>query len=101
MDIENIVMQIIINSGEARSFCLNAIKEGRKGNLDVASELLQKAKHSLSIAHNSQTELLHQEANGNTQEVSLVMVHAQDHLMNALTVRDLAVEMIELIKEMR
>lgn len=27
------------------------------------------------------------------------MIHAQDHLMNALTVRELAVELIEEIKE--
>ena len=30
--------------------------------------------------------------------VDLLMVHGQDHLMNAMTVRDLAVEIIELCK---
>lgn len=33
-------------------------------------------------------------------EVHLLTVHSQDHLMNALTFRELAEEMIELHKEL-
>jgi len=29
-------------------------------------------------------------------QMSLLMIHAQDHLMNAMTVKDLAAEMVEL-----
>lgn len=31
--------------------------------------------------------------------MSLLMVHAQDHLMNAMTVKDLAAEMIDLYEK--
>ncbi|WP_140920515.1 PTS lactose/cellobiose transporter subunit IIA [Limnobaculum xujianqingii] len=98
MDLENIVMQIIINSGEARSHCLNAIREARQKNYSKAEELLQTAKEALSRAHQIQTEMIQEEIRGNGQPVSMIMVHAQDHLMNALTVRDLATEMIEIVK---
>jgi len=30
----------------------------------------------------------------------LLMVHAQDHLMNAITVRDLAIEFVDMYKKM-
>ena len=34
-------------------------------------------------------------------DITLLMVHAQDHLMNAMTVRDLAQEMIAMYEEFR
>jgi PTS system cellobiose-specific IIA component len=33
--------------------------------------------------------------------MSLLAVHAQDHVMNAMTVRDLALEIIAMSKELR
>ncbi|MBJ3789737.1 PTS lactose/cellobiose transporter subunit IIA, partial [Bacillus sp. OA1] len=35
---------------------------------------------------------------GNHAEISLLLVHAQDHLMNAITVKELAEEFITLHK---
>ncbi|MFC0141671.1 PTS lactose/cellobiose transporter subunit IIA [Erwinia mallotivora] len=99
MDLEEIVMQIIINSGEARSQCLNAIREARKKNHLQARDLLHRAKDALSRAHQIQTEMIQEEVRGNSQRVSMIMVHAQDHLMNALTVKDLATEIIAIIEE--
>ncbi|HCW36206.1 MAG TPA: PTS cellobiose transporter subunit IIA, partial [Staphylococcus sp.] len=34
-------------------------------------------------------------------ELNLLLIHSQDHLMNAITVKDLANEMIDLYKEMK
>ena len=48
-----------------------------------------------------QTQLLTKEANGERSEVSLLMVHAQDHLMNAMTVKDLATEIVDIYKNQR
>ncbi len=42
--------------------------------------------------------MIQAESRGEKNEISLLMIHAQDHLMNALTVRELAIEMIEEIK---
>ncbi|MCX8958620.1 PTS lactose/cellobiose transporter subunit IIA [Erwinia psidii] len=92
-------MQIIVNSGEARSQSLNAINEARQKNYLKADELMKTAKEALSRAHQIQTEMIQEEIRGNEQRVSMIMVHAQDHLMNALTVRDLATEIIDIIKD--
>ncbi|MDU4935752.1 MAG: PTS lactose/cellobiose transporter subunit IIA [Peptostreptococcaceae bacterium] len=35
-------------------------------------------------AHRYQTELIQNEAQGNKTEMSVILVHAQDHIMNAM-----------------
>lgn len=99
MDTENLVIQIITNSGEARSHCLAAIREARQHNYPQADTLFQMAKEALSRAHQIQTEMIREEMQGNGHAVSMIVIHAQDHLMNALTVRDLAKEMIDILRQ--
>ena len=52
----------------------------------------------MAEAHNAQTSMLTDEANGHHQSVSLLMVHGQDHVMTAITFRDLAGEVVDLYK---
>ena len=54
------------------------------------------ANSAIQKAHHSQTELLQEEARGNGQELSILLVHAQDHFMTSLLAIDLITEMIEL-----
>lgn len=44
--------------------------------------------------------MLTNEANGIHTEIDLYMVHAQDHLMNAITFKDLAMEIFSLEKRL-
>ncbi|HJF20203.1 MAG TPA: PTS lactose/cellobiose transporter subunit IIA, partial [Enterococcus columbae] len=44
--------------------------------------------------------MLTQEASGNPIEVRLLTVHSQDHLMNAITFRDLAGEVVAIHEEL-
>ncbi|MNI52703.1 Lichenan-specific phosphotransferase enzyme IIA component [compost metagenome] len=99
MDYEQTVMQIIASSGEARSLSLKAVRTARGGSLEEAEALIKSAKESLTKAHKVQTGLIQAEGRGEKTEITLLMIHAQDHLMNALTVRELAVELIEEVKE--
>jgi len=96
---QNIAIQIIIHGGEARTKALEAIRQARAGDFKKALELLSFADQSLVKAHHEQTDLIQGEARGDQNEVTLFMVHAQDHLMNAMTVRDLAEEMIHEIQD--
>ena len=45
-------------------------------------------------AHETQTQLIREEMRGESEGVSLLMVHAQDHLNLALVMRDVAEEFI-------
>ncbi|MDQ7096602.1 PTS lactose/cellobiose transporter subunit IIA [Desulfosporosinus sp. PR] len=100
MDYEEIIMQIIVNSGNARSHAMNAIGLAKSKNMQEAENELAKAVDDLNLAHETQTRLIQDEAAGRSKQVTLLMVHAQDHLMNAITVKDLAQEFIDLYEKL-
>lgn len=97
---EEIIMSLIIHSGEVRSYSMEAIQCAKKGNIDEAKELIEKAEMELSKAHDVQTSLIQKEASGEKTEISLLMVHAQDHLMTSMTLKTLAVEIIDIHEEL-
>lgn len=98
-DFEIVVMELVVNAGDGRSKAIQAIREARAGNFGEAEKLLQESDEALVRCHHVQTDLIQSEVQGKPVHVSLLMVHAQDHLMNAMTVKDLAREMIEILKE--
>lgn len=98
MGMEEVVMELIVNGGDARSKALEAIAAAREKNFELAGEKMGAARESLNKAHVFQTKLIQQEADGQKTELSLIMVHGQDHLMNAMTVMELAEQMIEMYK---
>ncbi|WP_077611373.1 PTS lactose/cellobiose transporter subunit IIA [Clostridium sp. Marseille-P2415] len=97
--IETIMMELVVNGGNARSCALQAIAAAREGKIELAEKQLKEADEAIERAHEFQTGILQAEASGEHLEMSLIMVHAQDHLMNAMTVRDLANEFIKLYKK--
>lgn len=97
---EEIIMNLIVHSGEVRSYSMEAIQRAKQGNLKEARNLIEKAETELAKAHSVQTSLIQKEANGDKTEVSLLMVHAQDHLMTSMTLKFLAVEIIDIHEEL-
>ncbi len=93
-------MEIIVNGGNARSNALLGIKEAKNGEITKAKELIELAEQDLSKAHRVQTDLIQAETRGEKSEITLLMVHAQDHLMNAMTVKELATELIDVYQKM-
>lgn len=89
-------MQLIAFGGDAKSHAMEAIHAAKKGDFQSAHTKIQAAEQSLLSAHNSQTEMLTAEAQGDVQAITLLTVHSQDHLMTAITFNDLAKEIIEL-----
>ncbi|EHW1543653.1 TPA: PTS lactose/cellobiose transporter subunit IIA [Listeria monocytogenes] len=91
MDLEQTIMSLIVFGGNAKSDAMLAIDSAKKGDFAQAEQALLEA-------HHSQTKLIQGEARGEKTEVSLLLVHAQDHLMNAITFKDLAKEIVDLYK---
>ncbi|CZR99076.1 Lichenan-specific phosphotransferase enzyme IIA component [Clostridioides difficile] len=58
--------------------------------------MLKESKEVINKAHRYQTELIQNEASGNKTEMSVILVHAQDHLMNAMNFQQLAEEIVDL-----
>lgn len=94
--LEEAVMEIIVNAGQSRSLCFEALHAARQGNLDEAKSLLREAGGYARQAHKMQTKLIEQDAGEARQPMTLIMVHAQDHLMNSLLARELSEEIIHL-----
>ena len=101
MDYQMTIVTIITHSGDARSSSMEAIGYAKKGDFEMAERCVEEASKKLALAHREQTTLIHAEAQGEKQEVSLLLVHAQDHLMNAMTVKDLANEFIDIYRKMK
>ncbi|KRM98546.1 PTS lactose/cellobiose transporter subunit IIA [Loigolactobacillus rennini] len=94
------VMGLIVNGGNAKSSAFEAIDAAKKGDFKTADAKLAEADQFLVDAHNAQTDMLTAEANGKHAKVTLLMVHSQDHIMNAITFRDLAGEIVALYKRL-
>ncbi|MEZ2717327.1 PTS lactose/cellobiose transporter subunit IIA [Niallia circulans] len=91
--------QLILHSGNARSFAMEAIQDAKKKDFAEAKKKITESEAELSEAHKIQTKLLHLEAGGDQFMIPIILIHAQDHLMNAMTLKDLAVEIIDLRQE--
>ncbi|WP_088014863.1 PTS lactose/cellobiose transporter subunit IIA [Gottfriedia acidiceleris] len=92
--IEQTAFQLILHAGNAKSSLMESMQAAREGNLEEANSKIEEAKVELNLAHQAQTSLIQGEARGENVELSILLIHAQDHLMNALTMRDLVTEII-------
>ena len=75
-----------------------AIEEARDFNFDEAVSLIKEARDDLKSAHQTQTELIQGEARGEKSELSLILVHAQDHLTTAMIMIDQAEEFLNIYR---
>lgn len=96
---DELIMNIIVEGGNARSLAMEAIQEAKNGNLAQAEQLLADCGEALTNVHHVQTGLIQSEIQGDHIQVMLLMVHAQDHLMDAMVIRDMATEFVELYKK--
>lgn len=97
---ESTVMELIIQAGEARSCSMEALRAARKQDWARADAMLTDAIAAAKAAHRIQTELIGADEGCGKIPVNLIMVHAQDHLMNAMLCRELAEEIIQLRREL-
>lgn len=96
---ENVAMAIIANSGDGRSKAFNALKKAEEGNFSEANKLINESSQAIGKAHDVQTKMLVDEANGKKSDFSILTIHAQDHFMTSMLANDLIREMIKLQKE--
>jgi len=94
--LEEVVMGLIINAGQARSRAFAALRYAKSGDFETVKTLMAESHEALNKAHRVQTQLIESDAGEGKMSVSLVLVHAQDHLMTAMLARELIAELIEL-----
>ena len=74
------------------------IKTGRQKNME-AEKLIEEASELINEAHKVQTNMIQMEAAGNKVDVSFLMVHAQDHLMTVMLLRDIVKNFVNFAKK--
>ena len=94
-------MTLIAHSGDARTLAFQALQAAKKHNFEEADRLIRESKKASVLAHNAQTELLVAEANGEKLEISVLLIHSQDHLMTSMLAQELIIEMIQMYKNQK
>ncbi|EIZ0481703.1 PTS N,N'-diacetylchitobiose transporter subunit IIA [Escherichia coli] len=100
-ELEEVVMGLIINSGQARSLAYAALKQAKQGDFAAAKAMMDQSRMALNEAHLVQTKLIEGDAGEGKIKVSLVLVHAQDHLMTSMLARELITELIVLHEKLK
>lgn len=97
-EINQTAFQIISYSGAAFSHFFNAIEAARNNDFEKSKLLFEEGEKNLTEAHQVQTKLLVNESRGETIDCNIIMIHAQDHLMNSILLKELAKEIIQIYK---
>ena len=97
-ELEITMIEIVALSGDARTKLLNAVKAAKARDFSKAQELVDEAQGLLNEAHDSQTALLTSEARGELTTPTVLLVHAQDHLMTSILLRDVIESLIDIYR---
>ena len=90
-ELEISLMQIISYSGEARSLCFEALQSYRDGD--------KEAGRNLYTAKRAHSRILKQSANGEFDQISLLMVHAEDQMMASEIIYQMTRELFHCMSE--
>jgi PTS system cellobiose-specific IIA component len=93
--IELICFQIISAAGTARSYYIEAAHAARDKDFDKAASLMEEGNQEFNKAHTAHAKLIQQEAGGEKTEINLLLVHAEDQIMSAETIKIIVDETIE------
>lgn len=100
-EMQMLSFQIILHAGNARSSAMEAIALAKEYNFTAARDKIEEADKEFTEAHHQQTQLLQAEASGEKHDITVILIHAQDHLMTSMAVKDLANEMIDMYEKIQ
>ncbi|WP_159084712.1 PTS lactose/cellobiose transporter subunit IIA [Dongshaea marina] len=95
-DLEETVMGLIVNAGIARSLAFEALQAAKQQKWQQAEQKMGEADTAFREAHRVQTQLIEQDEGTGQIPMTLILVHAQDHLMTGMLLKEMVTEMIEL-----
>jgi PTS system cellobiose-specific IIA component len=93
---EERTMLLVANAGNVKSKAMEAVAAAKKGDFDKAEGLLEECNLAMIEAHKIQNEFIQDSLDDTNLPVSLLMTHAEDHMMGAILAREFGEEIIEL-----
>ena len=94
--LELICLEIITNTGSAKSCYIEAIQKAKAGEPREAGTLMEEGDQYYMQAHKVHGSLIQQEAAGDKVEFSLILMHAEDQMASTEMAKVMAREFIEL-----
>ncbi|EKF35286.1 MULTISPECIES: PTS lactose/cellobiose transporter subunit IIA [Bacillus] len=98
---EQVSFQLILHSGNARNKLLQSLKQFREGQEKEAFDFMKEAEDDLRNAHDIHFQMVQQEAKGETTPFSLLLMHAEDHFMSTLTIKELVGELLPIFQSLK
>ena len=98
---EQICFQIISYTGEAKSDYIEAMAAARAYDFEKAERLMKEGEIIFIEGHKTHGQLIQKEAAGENVQLSLLLMHAEDQLLGAETLRVVADEMIAVYRKLQ
>lgn len=95
-NLELVSFQIISAVGVAKSSYIEAMKIAEKGDFYLAKAKIKEGDQEFVKGHEAHAGLIQKEANGETVVPNILLMHAEDQLMSAETIKMMALEIIKL-----
>lgn len=100
IDYQETAFKLILSAGNAKALSFQAINHAKAGEFEEAYTKLEEAEKELENVHKVQFGLIQKEAQGEKNEISVLLIHSQDHFMDSFLMKDLAKEFIHLYERM-
>lgn len=94
------IMNIISIAGESKGKAFEALKKLKENDFEGAKLLIEESRKLDIDAHKIQTKLITDELDPDveTEPLTLLMVHAQDHYMTSQLARDLIETLVDVLE---
>lgn len=97
-NIENVIFELIVHSGNARGFLYEALDQTEKKDYAAADQSMKEAEQEMVTAHNVQTKLIQDDLT-TKDSISLLLIHAQDQFMTTMSEQSLIERLIKMQKQ--
>lgn len=89
----------ILHASNARKLISEAYKDLGEFHFEAAREKIKVAKEEALFAHREQSKIIQAESDGESLEFSLLLTHAQDTLMSAVSEMYIAKNLINIVEK--
>ena len=98
IDLEEMSLEIITNVGTARSMYVEAVEAAKAGNFEEAHNLVAEGEKIFVNGHHAHADLVNAKIGVEELQYMFLVMHAEDQLMSAETLKIVCDELIDLLE---
>ena len=96
---EMMIFQLISAAGAAKSTYMEALQLAKKGKYEEAKATIAQGDELYAQGHHVHADMLAESAQGVSNGAALILVHAEDQMMSAETIKVMVEELIALYQK--